>query len=58
MTTYIDPPHPACLTEAALLKQCVLRFGRTAGPGGQHRNKVETAVCITHTASGLEGHAV
>jgi hypothetical protein len=30
---------------------------RRSGPGGQHRNKVETAVVITHTPSGLGGEA-
>ncbi len=54
----IDPwPHPACLPEEELLKQCTIGRGRTSGPGGQHRNKVETAVLITHEPTGLSGFA-
>ncbi len=53
----IQAPHPALLAENKLLKQCELQFGRTSGPGGQHRNKVETAVSITHTATGVIGQA-
>ena len=53
----VPPPHPASLPEEKLLKQCKLEFGRTAGPGGQHRNKVETAVSLTHTATGIVGQA-
>jgi len=49
--------HPAALSDESLLKQCTLEFGRTAGPGGQHRNKVETAVTITHAPSGVHGSA-
>ncbi len=30
---------------------------RRSGPGGQHRNKVETAICITHLPSGIKSEA-
>ena len=53
----IPPPHPATLSDDALLKQCEMSFGRTSGPGGQHRNKVETAVSYVHQPTGIEGHA-
>ena len=49
--------HPACLDEATLLAQCTLGRGRSSGPGGQHRNKVQTLVLLTHTPTGIEAHA-
>ncbi|MDC0273546.1 peptide chain release factor-like protein [Planctomycetaceae bacterium] len=50
--------HPARQTDDALLKDCELTFGRASGPGGQHRNKVETAVTIRHLPSGVQASAV
>lgn len=50
-------PHPACLSDDALLAQCGHKTGRSGGPGGQNRNKVETLVELTHLASGIEAHA-
>jgi len=52
-----EPVHPAALDDDALLKQCQVSTGRAGGPGGQHRNKVETAVILTHTASGVSAQA-
>lgn len=49
--------HPACLDPEELLKQCDVLTGRAGGPGGQHRNKVETLVHLTHRATGIESHA-
>jgi hypothetical protein len=49
--------HPAALDDDALLKQCELSFGRASGPGGQHRNKVETSVTVTHKPTGVEASA-
>lgn len=49
--------HPACQPEADLLRQCVVRAGRSGGPGGQNRNKLETFISIEHTPSGLHGEA-
>ena len=49
--------HPAALAEADLLKQCKIGRGRGSGPGGQHRNKVETEVTITHLPTGLIARA-
>ena len=55
----MDAPavHPAALAEATLLTDCSLRRGRRGGPGGQHRNKVETAVMIEHGPSGIRAEA-
>lgn len=52
-----NEPHPASLSEAELLDGCDTWRGRRSGPGGQHRNKVETAVRITHRASGVTAEA-
>jgi hypothetical protein len=46
--------HPASLSHEQLLDQCRVTTGRDSGPGGQHRNKVETAVRIRHEESGFE----
>jgi hypothetical protein len=40
--------HPAMLSDEALMAECEIHFGRGSGPGGQHRNKVETAVSLLH----------
>lgn len=40
--------HPATLDDDELLKDCEVASGRSSGPGGQNRNKVETAIRITH----------
>ena len=53
----IQPPHPATLELAAFLKQCEINTGRAGGPGGQHRNKVETAIRIRHTPTDVDTHA-
>jgi hypothetical protein len=49
--------HPAQLDEAALLAQCEVQRTRRSGPGGQHRNKVESAVVLTHVPTGVEVEA-
>lgn len=53
----VSGPHPATLSDEQLLAQCKIDFGRTAGPGGQHRNKVETAVELLHEPTGITAHA-
>ena len=45
--------HPSRLPESQLLEQCVIRRTRHSGPGGQHRNKVETAIEIIYSPTGL-----
>ncbi|MHC4821410.1 MAG: peptide chain release factor family protein [Planctomycetota bacterium] len=46
-------PHPACLADDELLAFCDERRSRGSGPGGQHRNKVETRVEFVHRPTGL-----
>lgn len=50
-------PHPSAIPVEQLLAQCQVRRGRRRGPGGQHRNKVETAIVITHQPTGVKGEA-
>ena len=38
-------------------KDLVIKTSRGSGPGGQHRNKRETAVTITHPPSGAKGYS-
>jgi hypothetical protein len=49
--------HPATLPITDLLAQCEITRTRRGGPGGQHRNKVETAVVVVHQPSGVRGQA-
>ena len=49
--------HPAGLPDADLLAGCEVRRLRRSGPGGQHRNKVETAVALKHIATGVAAEA-
>lgn len=49
--------HPACLPDDLLLTECDASTGRSGGPGGQHRNKVETLVRLVHRSSGIDAHA-
>ena len=49
--------HPAAIEPEALLADCEIQRSRRSGPGGQHRNKVETAVTILHRPTGVIGEA-
>ncbi len=49
--------HPARLAPDVLAKECEPRFTRRSGPGGQNRNKVETAVVLKHRPTGLGAEA-
>lgn len=49
--------HPAELSPEQLLKQCEVTRTRRSGPGGQHRNKVETAIVIVHKPTGVRAEA-
>lgn len=52
-----DHSHLVELSNEKLLEQCSVKRTRGSGPGGQHRNKVETAIVITHLESGITGEA-
>lgn len=49
--------HPAALPIEKLLADCRVETTRRSGPGGQHRNKVETAVIVTHLPTGVRAEA-
>lgn len=50
-------PHPACQSNEEILAQCDERLARTGGPGGQHRNRVDSKVILTHRPTGIEASA-
>jgi hypothetical protein len=52
-----DCLHPARLAPDALAAECDFRATRRSGPGGQNRNKVETAVILTHRPTGITAEA-
>ncbi len=54
---FCEPPHPAVLPEAKLLLQCRFTQHRRGGPGGQHRNKVSTAITVLHEPSSISAEA-
>jgi hypothetical protein len=56
-TLSAESGHPAALDPARLLAECDSRRTRRSGPGGQNRNKVETAVILKHRPTGLVAEA-
>jgi protein subunit release factor B len=41
------------LTDQELMKQCQMDTFKSSGPGGQHRNKRESAVRLKHLPTGI-----
>jgi hypothetical protein len=61
---FVDPafklvpaPHPATLPEEDFRRQVRFDTGRVSGPGGQHRNRVETGVFLLHEPTGVDTQA-
>ncbi|MBT4768135.1 MAG: peptide chain release factor-like protein [Phycisphaerae bacterium] len=46
--------HPSTLDETSLRRECEETFGRQRGPGGQHRNRRDSAVHLQHMPTGVE----
>lgn len=53
MLTPHDYARAAALTDDLLLAECDEAFFIASGPGGQHRNKTETGVRLSHRPTGL-----
>jgi hypothetical protein len=49
--------HPACQSEEEFKKDVHFETSRGTGPGGQHRNRTDTAVRATHRPTGIRTQA-
>jgi hypothetical protein len=52
-----DAAHPVFLSDQQLLRACRVERLRRSGPGGQHRNKVETGIRLLHSPTGITAEA-
>lgn len=55
----MPPPYqpPAARDPEHLWQECEVRQLRRSGPGGQHRNKVQTAISLHHLPTGVRAEA-
>ena len=54
----VSPHRPhLSLDDAALTGECDVHLYRSSGPGGQHRNKVSSAVRLRHRPTGVTAQA-
>jgi len=53
----IHPGAYLAIPDKDLLAQCQVHVHRASGPGGQHRNKVSSAVRVHHQPTGLTASA-
>jgi len=51
-----DSADYLALDDEALLAQCDVHMYKSSGPGGQHRNKVSSAVRLRHRPTGVSAH--
>jgi len=57
VTDKTPPPHAIPPLDEDLLAECRVQTFRSGGPGGQHQNKTESGVRLTHGPSGLQATA-
>lgn len=49
--------HPSRLPSDELFAHCRMTRGKSSGPGGQHRNKVQSKVTLEHVPTGILAQA-
>jgi ribosome-associated protein len=53
MLNPVEAKRLSLLPDEVLLRECTEEFFIASGPGGQHRNKTESGVRLTHLPSGI-----